>query len=269
MLYKYVKSEPLSHNKPQKTSIFPTYKNKGIFIAAILTLLTGFLSLGYSVYPYASAAIYNIGGNESVEKNVLSSTDTNWEVVNSSSNNIGSLSSIYTSNLNRNLAAASQELLIDPENHPELANKSGEMKITIPRLKIKEMPIVINVDSYSQSNYLPVLDRKLAHFKGTSLPDTAGNTFIYGHSTNELTARANPQLPQVAFTFLNKLELGDEILIELEGQTYKYSLQKSKIVEPEDISPIFTKSNNKTLTLMTCWPPGVGEKRLILVANQI
>lgn len=267
MLYKYVKSEPIVRKTP-KRGISPHERNKFIFTSAVIALITGFLSLSYSIYPYASAAIYGLSDEEGADKSVLSSKDS-WNEENSSQGQIGSLSSTYTANLIKNLNAASQELLIDPQNHPELATRKGEMKITIPRLKISKMPVVINVDSYNDKSYLPVLDKKLAHFKGTSLPDNAGNTFIYGHSTNELIARANPQLPQVAFTFLNKLELGDEITIEMNGENYKYVLQKSKVVEPEDISPIFSKTNSKTLTLMTCWPPGVGEKRLILVANQV
>lgn len=179
------------------------------------------------------------------------------------------LSSSYISNVDRNFSVTNKLLNINPKTFPEYATITGEMKLNISKLKLKDLPVKINVDSFDKDQYLTVLIKRLGHFKGTSLPDKPGNTFIYGHSTNELLAKTDPTNPEFAFTFLGKMDIGDEISIEYNGKTFKYSTQKIRMVEPEDISPIYTTSEDKSLTLMTCWPPGVGDQRLILVANQV
>jgi LPXTG-site transpeptidase (sortase) family protein len=143
------------------------------------------------------------------------------------------------------------------------------MYLTVPKLSLKRVPIKINVDSFDEKSYLPLLDDSLAHFLGTSLPDKPGNTFIYGHSTNELWAKTDPTNPRYAFTFLNKLDIGDELTIEYNNTEFKYSTQKINIVSPTDISPIYTTSEAKSLTMMTCWPPGIGAERLIVSAKQV
>lgn len=266
MLYKYVKSQPIRPVSTYKSNPYPVKKSKTILSISILTLFAGIVSLGYSVYPYASAAFYSSGA-AAVEKTVLTSNNSDSDVLGVATN--GSLSSTYVSNLYKNLSTTNKQLdLNDSKLFPELASKTGQMTVTIDRLGLKDTPIKINVNSLNEKDYLPVLESELAHFKGSSLPNFPGNTFIYGHSTNELLARYNPHQPKIAFTFLNNLEIGDSIKIQLDGQTYSYSVQKSKIVEPDDVSPILSKSEKKTLTLMTCWPPGVGEKRLIIIANQ-
>jgi LPXTG-site transpeptidase (sortase) family protein len=267
MLYKYVKSQPIIEVKKIRPQLYPHRKSKAILSVAVTGLIGGFASLVYSLYPYASAAIYSFSP-ETVEREVLSSNANGYDEGNKILKE-GSLSSVYVANLYKNLSTTTKDIQSLDKTNPELAIKTGEMKISIKKLNLKGLPVVVNVNSYSEKDYLPILDNKLAHFKGTSLPGFGGNTFIYGHSTNELVARSNPTHPLMAFTFLNKVEIGDEISVEFEGKTHKYILQKSKVVEADDVSPIFTKDDKKTLTLMTCWPPGVGEKRLILVANEV
>jgi sortase A len=271
MLYKYIKKTQVNYSYNQPVNIYAelaTNKkaNNLFFSISVFSLLTGIAILIYSFYPYISAFTLNASSNS--EKTVLASTNSNLAL--SEASGTGSLSSVYTANLVKNLSETSKALGINDNSvSDEVLNKTGEMKLSIPRLKIQDMPVKINVNSYNEKDYMPILDYALAHFKGTSLPSYPGNTFVYGHSTNELIARSRPNSPQVAFTFLNRVEIGDEISIELEGKIHRYALQRSRIVEPEDISPIFGNNSKETLTLMTCWPPGIGEKRLILVAEQI
>lgn len=268
MLYKYVKNEPIQ--VPKNYLEYEFKRNNTVFSIALMALFIGFSSITFASFPYLKASLYKLTGDDSLNKSILSSTTAN-DFESSILPSSGSLSATYVSNLYKNLSSTTQELqkasLI--YNNEAVLSKSGSMSLTIPSLKLKNLEVGINVNSYNEKDYLPLLDNKLAHFKGTSLPSYPGNTFIYGHSTNELVAKTNPNHPQVAFTFLDKLEIGDEISLEFENTTYKYSVQKSKVVEPEDISSIFIQSDKKTLTLMTCWPQGIGEKRLIIIAEQI
>jgi LPXTG-site transpeptidase (sortase) family protein len=266
MLYKYVKSEPVVRKK-KPVSIYPVTRRKPLYVAGIVCFCFGTMSIGYSLYPYAQAAYFNSNSGEGLAKSVLTANSTDDFVPTESSSGEGD-TRIYTDNVNKNFANTNKSLQLDPKTHPELANITGTMKLTIPKLGLKKIKVTINVDSFREENYMPVLNGSLAHFKGTSLPDTNGNSFIYGHSTNELWARTNPTNPTFAFTYLNKLDIGDEIFLEHDGKEYKYTLQKTKMVSPDDITPIYSYNEKRTLTLMTCWPPGVGTQRLILIANQ-
>jgi len=229
---------------------------------AVACFCFGVLSITYSVFPYAQA-MYS-GNNTKVARTILTSNNEDNTVALNKETRSGE----YNNNVNKNFENTNKALESQGISHPELAGESGEMKLTIQKLGLKNLPVVVNVNSYEENTYMPILDTKLAHFKGTSLPSSNGNTFIYGHSTNELWARTNPTHPQIAFTYLNKMDIGDEINLEFKGKTYKYILQKVRTVSPDDVSPIFSYGDKKTLTLMTCWPPGVGTERLILIADQ-
>ena len=266
MLYKYVKTKPVSINRKDEKYKVPKKRNKSLVLTTFVLLMIGVFFIAFTVYPYAQAALAEASGESNrVSKSVLTSYASTESVI---ASDLYQKTNSYSSNVAQNFNRTNKALGIDPITHPELAGITGEMKITIPKLNLKRLPIIINVNSYDKSIYMPLLDSKLAHFKGTSLPDKDGNVFVYGHSANELWARTNPSFPGVAFTYLNKLDVGDEIIIEYNKKEYKYIMERAKMVAPEDISPIFTYSKKKTLTLMTCWPPGVGTERLIIIANQ-
>jgi LPXTG-site transpeptidase (sortase) family protein len=144
---------------------------------------------------------------------------------------------------------------------------NGTFYITIPKLRINRMPIQANVDSSKSEIYKKVLDRHLAHFRGTSLPfvNRPGNMVIYGHSVGgSYSPRPNDVVS--AFTFLRDLKVGDEIIVELNGKTYKYLTRRSDIVEPQDTSILASDPGREALTLFTCYPPGSQEKRLVIKA---
>ncbi len=269
MLYKYTKNPKISFKYDPLRYSQLNHNKSGIIIINIVAstlFVFGLITMIFSLYPYGQMYL-NITDDESkISKAILTA---------SSSQNVLGLQSIYnfdevySTNLTQNLYRTNRALNLDPKIHPELENITGEMKLSIQKLNIKNLPVAINVNSYDPKVYLPILDSKLAHFKGTSLPNHPGNSFIYGHSANEIWARINPNAPTTAFTFLNKLDIGDEITIEYDGQIYSYIVERAKIVPPDDISPIYTYNENiRTLTLMTCWPPGVGTDRLIVIAKQ-
>ncbi|MBI2598942.1 class E sortase [Candidatus Curtissbacteria bacterium] len=137
--------------------------------------------------------------------------------------------------------------------------RPAQFYLTVPKLKIeKAKTLVDNLNFYDN----------LSHFPGSALPGQVGNSFITGHSV--LPQFANPKNYREIFTNLSDLEIGDEVIAELEGKTYRYVVQYSKVVDPKDTSvlaPISTSGRN--LTLMTCVPPGTSLKRLVVVASLI
>ncbi len=138
-------------------------------------------------------------------------------------------------------------------------NRPKEFYLSIPKLKIQKAKVLVDTLSFQQN---------LALFPSTALPGEVGNSFITGHST--LPILYDPKDYKAIFTKLPSLEVGDEVLVEIDGKTLNFVVQFSKIVESKDTSvlaPISKTSHN--LTLMTCVPPGTSTKRLVVITSLI
>jgi LPXTG-site transpeptidase (sortase) family protein len=147
---------------------------------------------------------------------------------------------------------------------------SGVFYLSIPALGMNRLPVDANVDSSSKDSYLPALEDSLAHFKYTGLPisDVPNNIVIYGHSASP---SYNPKRtdPMVAFSYLQELSVGDDIFIEIDGKTFQFKMQKSKIVNPTDVEIITGTPGKRTLTLFTCFPNGSNSKRYVAIAREV
>ncbi|MEA3357214.1 MAG: sortase [Patescibacteria group bacterium] len=162
-----------------------------------------------------------------------------------------------------------------PTNNQESAQAvvdesySNEMKISMPSIGIENVPITPNVDSIDENVYNQSLKKGLAHFKGTPLPGDGGNSFIYGHSAIDSFFSSHTEYAETILTKLENIEISDTIVIEKDGKKLEYTVQKKKITEPEDFEVLSGILNKETITLMTCWPLGVGSKRLIVIGELI
>lgn len=145
---------------------------------------------------------------------------------------------------------------------------STPMKITIATAQINNIKVTPNVNSYDETIYNQTLKSGLAHFKGTPLPGDGGNAFIYGHSSVPSFFNSNQNNPEVVFSKLDSVEIGNQIAIEKDGKNLYYTVRKKKLVEPNDISILKPQNDKETVTLMTCWPLGIGSKRLIVIAER-
>lgn len=147
----------------------------------------------------------------------------------------------------------------------------GQFDISIPSVEIEKMPVSANVNSYDEQIYNEVLKNSLAHFKGTDLPTPpsyqgSSNTFIYGHSAPSSWAAFHKNSFEAAFNSLFDLNIGDEIIVNFEEEELKYKVIKITITKPEDLSTLRGIPGKKTLTLMTCAPPGSTSGRLNVIA---
>lgn len=252
MLYKYVKREII---RPAQ-GIAPKKRNIPSLLASITCVTFGIGLIFYTVFPY----LPKTHSAENYKTKTVLTPSLNSEYATN-------IQTEYNSNVNRNISKTNQILKINPKTHSEYSSIQGEMKLTIPKLGLVDLPVLLNVDSFNEQAYLPLLEKQLAHFQGTSIPGKPGNTFVYGHSANELLAKYYPNHPKYAFSFLGNLDIGDEVLINYNARDFRYTMNKSKVVSSEDISPIYSTSEDQQLTLMTCWPPGIGNDRLIITAN--
>lgn len=141
--------------------------------------------------------------------------------------------------------------------------KITQFEISIPKLGITA-PVIPNVDGSSKTAYSSALSGGVAHFKGTSLPNSGSNIFIFGHSSSILGTGTYDKI----FTKLGDLTSGDEISISYNQKIYKYVFSGKKIITATDTS-VLSPTLNEQLTLMTCWPIGTDQKRLIIVADPL
>lgn len=157
---------------------------------------------------------------------------------------------------------SNKEIKVDKEY-----NKN--MYISISTIGINNIRITPNVESKDEEVYDKFLKYGLAHFKGTPLPGDGGNSFIYGHSAVISFFNGHSNLPETIFTKLEDIDIGDSVNIQREDSTFQYVVRNKKIVDPNDFSILKTQSGKETVTLMTCWPLGVGTKRLVVVAERL
>jgi len=156
---------------------------------------------------------------------------------------------------------STKEVVIDKEY-------AKDMHIDIESIGIKGIIINSNVESSEEKIYDQFLKRGIAHFKGTPLPGDGGNSFIYGHSSVESFFSKHQNLPETIFTRLKDVDVGDDVYIDRDQERYHYIVRKKKIVEATDFSILSTQGDKETVTLMTCWPLGIGTKRLVIVAER-
>lgn len=148
---------------------------------------------------------------------------------------------------------------------------NGTFSLSINEIGLENAPVTANVDSSNNEQYQQALSKGLAHMQGTKVPGATdnqqenilGNIFVYGHSSSGLI---NENDPVVAFTNLFKLNIGDEIVLERDGFEYVYKVIKIKEISPNDTS-VVDNTQGDTLTLMTCSPPGLAIRRLIVVSR--
>jgi sortase A len=104
--------------------------------------------------------------------------------------------------------------------------------LRIPRIRL-EVAVLPGTDEF-------VLNRGLGHIEETALPGTGGNSGIAGHRDGFLRG-------------LKDIAVGDAVELEtLEGRQI-YRVERTWIVEPEDVS-VLEPTPVQSLTLVTCYP---------------
>jgi LPXTG-site transpeptidase (sortase) family protein len=133
--------------------------------------------------------------------------------------------------------------------------------LSVPKLGIKDAVIETNSTNLSPESFL-------GHYKGSALPGQTGNSFIYGHSV--LSWFFNPNNYKTIFSTLDKLQSGDEFVINYNNKELKYKVETKLVLHPGKVNPLEEFKprylNESTVTLMTCYPAGTRAKRLLVNA---
>jgi len=102
------------------------------------------------------------------------------------------------------------------------------------------------------------LRRAVGHIPGTALPGQQGNVAIAGHR-------------DTFFRGLRNIHKGDEITLTTLDGSYRYRVDFTKVVEPEDIA-VLDHSDDAILSLVTCYPfnfVGAAPKRFVVRAHRL
>lgn len=181
----------------------------------------------------------------------------------------------YFANLSQKLGNldVSSQYTYNPQTGAQVEVKidkeySKPMYLDIESIGIKNIKITPNVDSENEKVYDQYLKTGVAHFKGTPLPGDGGNSFIYGHSAIESFFTNHSNNPETIFSKLDGIDIGQEVTVKKDDKVLEYIVRNKKIVSPDDFSILQPANNKETITMMTCWPLGIGTKRLIIIAER-
>ena len=101
-----------------------------------------------------------------------------------------------------------------------------------------------------------VLKDSVGHFENTAMPGEYGNFSVAGHRA---------YISNKFFSNLDKVEIGDELIVLFENKTIKYIVNSIDIVTPDKVEVVSSNDNSeKEITLVTCTPKYIGSHRLIV-----
>lgn len=126
--------------------------------------------------------------------------------------------------------------------------------IEIPKINVK-LPIYHTTSK-------KILEKAAGHLEGSSLP--------IGGKGNHVVISAHRGLPSASlFTDLDQLKKGNHFLIHVLNKTLCYQVDRIEVVKPEEISSLKIKQGKDYVSLLTCTPYGINDKRLIVRGHRV
>lgn len=102
-----------------------------------------------------------------------------------------------------------------------------------------------------KNNQWTLFDDKISWLATSEAPGSGKNVILYGHNRHLL------------FGDLDKLKIGEEIIVKNSNDTFTYTVWEMRKVLPEEVDVIISPKNQ--LTLYTC-DGSFDERRLIVIA---
>jgi LPXTG-site transpeptidase (sortase) family protein len=97
---------------------------------------------------------------------------------------------------------------------------------------------------------------EVGHHEGTGVPGQAGNVVLAAHR----------DVNSALFRELDRLGPGDEVFVSNALGEYRYVVSDVMEVSPEHVEVMYP-SDDTRVTLITCTPPGIATRRLVVVAH--
>src|SRR3954454_18223393 len=140
------------------------------------------------------------------------------------------------------------------ERLADLAEKRARTGHAIGTIRIPEIgahyAIVQGTDTDS-------LRKGPGHYPKTSFPGQGGTVAIAGHRTTYLAP----------FNQIDKLKAGDEIVLDMPYGKFTYAVQRTKVVDPSDLSVVDRVPGAEQLVLSACHPLYSASQRIIVFAR--
>lgn len=156
----------------------------------------------------------------------------------------------------------SDPALLSSEASAETADVYPVDKIEIPKLGvIAPLSFVASTDP---NDYKQPLKAGVALYP-SSKPGSRGSAIILGHSAPLGWPKINYDW---VFSNISTLKLGDEIVVYYEGKKHVFRTTGSLLLQKgQDIPSFALASQNPTILLVSCWPPGINNKRIVVQAE--
>lgn len=141
-----------------------------------------------------------------------------------------------------------QAIMLSFENLPiPTPGPQSARQMQIPRINVNA-PVVMG-DNWEQ------LKKGIGQHLNTATPGQKGNMVVSAH--NDIFGEL--------FRDLDKLQPGDEVIVITQDRSYTYVVTGTQIVNPTDVH-VMDQTENATLTLISCYPYRVDNKRIVVTA---
>jgi sortase A len=151
-----------------------------------------------------------------------------------------------------------------------IANNKPPLKIEMPRIGINAPVVPVGWEMIpgkggQDSSRWKVAEYAAGHHDGTANPGQIGNVVISGHV----------DWKGEVFKNLHEAKRGDEVHVYTDDREYLYIVQDIVLVKEDGVSDAQKRENarymdptpDQTLTLITCFPYGIDDHRLIVIAK--
>ena len=125
--------------------------------------------------------------------------------------------------------------------------------ISIPKMEI-ELPILLGANKLN-------MREGAAHLTGTSYP-------IGGQNTNCVLAAHRAYSKAPMFRDIEKLQIGDTVIIQNFRETLTYRVVEKRIISPTDGDQLLIQEGRDLVTLVTCHPYGSDKQRHIVFCER-
>lgn len=122
--------------------------------------------------------------------------------------------------------------------------------LEIPKINLKK-GLVESTNNFRSINYAISIDKK------SNYPNEEGNFILYAHSGNSKIA---------FFRNLNKLDIGDEVIVYYLGTEYHYKIFSKYEIEKTGKLEVLKNNNQRLITLLTCISNT--NKQVVLIGKQ-
>ncbi len=222
-------------------------------IAGLLSIAFGLIVLLYFFFPLISYHLYLSSAFAS--SNIQAPLPQRFVLNDTSS--FGGLFSTGLSHVTSNYKDARNWFPQIKKDKQKESETVAEYQLSIPSQKIDHAKV--SSTDFDLSKHL------VQYFSTSKNPVDKGTSVIFGHST--LPQLFNPKNYTAIFANLHLLKSGEEIILTVNGQDYKYKVFSISIMGPDDPN-IFSQSyDNSYITIITCTPPGTTWKRLVVRAS--